>query len=156
MDSFRETAFYLTLWHAFLAGLCTVLLIVLNDLDAATAFLIAANIALLFALTLMARAGRLNVQRITRGMFWRTLPPARRPAGDAGLRLACRALGETWLQFAKGAAVLAIALSSLAYASNGVGQAAWAKAVRAHGMAQTAARSSSAMTYRVGRLAPTN
>jgi len=33
MDSFRDTAFYLTLWHAFLAGLCTVLLIALNDVE---------------------------------------------------------------------------------------------------------------------------
>lgn len=156
MDTFRDTAFYLTLWHAFLAGLCTVLLIVLNDLDPATAFLIAANIALLFALTLMARAGRLNVRRITHGMFWRTLPPAKRPAGEAGLRLACRALGETWLQFAKGAAVAAIALSSLAWASNGAGQAAWAKAVRAHGMAQAGSHSNSVTAYRAGRLLPTN
>ena len=56
MDNVRETAIYLTIWYAFLTVLGATLLIVLNDLDPATALLAAANIALLFALALMARA----------------------------------------------------------------------------------------------------
>ena len=46
MDSFRETAFYLTVWHAFLATLASILLIVLNDFEPTTTLLIAANLAL--------------------------------------------------------------------------------------------------------------
>ena len=34
MDGFRETAFYLALWYAFLAALGAVLLIALNDVGA--------------------------------------------------------------------------------------------------------------------------
>ena len=56
MEPFRETAFCLTLWHAFLTLLVAVLVIALGGLDAPTALLAAANIALLFALALMARA----------------------------------------------------------------------------------------------------
>ena len=130
MDPCRETAFCLTLWYAFLTVLVAVLVIVLYDLDAPTALLAAANVALLFALVLMARAGRLTERNIVRGQFWRTLPPKERPPGEAGARLARRALEEAWLRFAKGAAVAAIALAGLAYVSNGVSPRAWADAVR--------------------------
>ena len=69
---YRATAFYLTVWYAFLATLGAVLLIALNDVEPATAFLIAANLALLFALALMARR-RPPDQRASRaGQFWRT------------------------------------------------------------------------------------
>lgn len=156
MDRCRETAFCLTLWYAFLTVLVSVLAIVLYDLDAPTALLAAANVALLFALVLMARAGRLTETNITRGQFWRVLPINARPRGEAGARAAHRALQDTWFKFAKGAAAVAIALSSLAFASNGVAQAAWAKAVRAHGMTQAASHSSPATSYRSVRLPPTN
>ena len=91
--------------------LVTVLAIALNDLDAPAALLAAATVALLFALVLMARAGRLTERNVTRGQFWRTVPPRKRPAGEAGARLAHRVLQETWLRFAKGAAVIAIVLA---------------------------------------------
>lgn len=124
MEKIRETAFYLTVWHAFLATLVAVLLIVINDFEPTTALLIAANLTLLFALVLVARATGLTEQRIARGQLWRTVPPKERPAGDAGLRMARNVLAETWLQFARGAAALAIILSALAYLSHGSGQAA--------------------------------
>jgi len=145
MDSLRETAFCLTLWHAFLTLIIAGLAIALSDLDAPTALLAAANIALLFALALMARAGRLTETNITRGQYWRTLPKQKRPAGAGGARLARRALHETWLTFARGAAMIAIVLASLAYASNGT------RAVRAP--AQAAVTDHTA--YRSAQLLPT-
>ena len=75
MDDFRNTAFYLTLWYAVLTTIVSVLLIALHDLALASALLAAATLALLFALILMARAGRLSEKRITRSQFWRTLAP---------------------------------------------------------------------------------
>ena len=118
MEPFRETAFCLTLWHAFLTLIVAVVAIALSDLDAPTALLAAANVALLFAVALMARAGRLTETNITRGQYWRTLPKQKRPAGQGGARLARRALQDTWLTFARGAAMIAIVLAGLAYASN--------------------------------------
>src|SRR5207249_4577439 len=112
----------------------------LNDVGLALGLLIAANSALLFALVLMVLLGRLNDGRITRGQFWRALPAEKRPSGEAGRRLARRALEETWLRFAKAAAMVAIVLSGLAYASNGVYASAWAKAVRKPVMAQMESR----------------
>jgi hypothetical protein len=130
MDHYRDTAFYLTLWYAILATIVAVLLIVLHDVGLASAFLIAANLALLFALVLMVWAGRLTDRRIRRGQFWRALPPQQRIAGEAGLRMARQALQHTFLRFARGAAAVAIVLSALAYGANGVSASAWATAVR--------------------------
>ena len=135
MDSYRETAFCLTLWYAVLTVLVAILLIALSDLDVPTALLAAANVALLFALTLIVRTSRLNERRIERGQFWRTVPARARPPKDIGLRMARVVLEETWLRFAKGAAAAAIILSCLAYASHESAPAAWAKAASAHGMA---------------------
>jgi hypothetical protein len=123
MDKFREIAFYLTVWHAFLATLVAVLLIVINDFEPTTALLVAANLTLIFSLVLVARASRLTEQRIARGQFWRTVPPKQRPAGEAGLRMARHVLEVTWLRFARAAAAVAIILSALAYLSHGAGQA---------------------------------
>ena len=154
MDPFRATAFHLALWYAVLAALGAVLLIALNDVAPATAFLIATNVALLFALVLMAAVSRFT-RHITRGPFWRTLPPGQRPASEAGLQMARRALYDTWLSFAKGAAAVAIVLSGLAYASNGVSATAFAKAVRAS-TAPQAQPDKHWMSYRSARLLPTN
>ena len=155
MDSFRETAFCLTLWQGLLTLLVTVLAIALNDLNAPAALLVAATVALLFALVLMARAGRLTERNVTRGQFWRTVPPRNRPPGEAGARLASRVLRETWLRFAKAAAMVAIVLASLAYVSKDSAPSAWAKAARAR--AQTEAAATGNWTgYRSARLLPTN
>jgi hypothetical protein len=154
MDTFRATAFYLALWYAVLAALGAVLLIVLNDVEPATGFLIAANAALLFALVLIVAVARLT-RRITRWPFWRTLPAEQRPVCEAGLQVARRALHDTWLTFAKGAAAVAILLSGLAYASNGVSAAAWAKAVRAPAT-QAQSGKPGWMRYHSALLLPTN
>ena len=155
MESFRETAFCLTLWQGLLTLLVTVLAIALNDLHAPAALLVAATVALLFALVLMARAGRLTEHNVTRGQFWRTVPPRNRPPGEAGARLASRVLRETWLRFAKAAAMVAIVLASLAYVSKDSAPSAWAKAARAP--AQTEAAATGNWTgYRSARLLPTN
>jgi hypothetical protein len=155
MEPFRETAFCLTLWHAFLTVLVAVLVIALSGLDTPTALLAAANIALLFAFALMARAGRSTEANITRGQYWRTLPKQKRPAGEGGARLAHRALQETLLGFAKGAALIAVALAGLAYLSNSTSASGWAKAVRATASAEAAANNHWT-GYRSARLLPTN
>src|SRR5688572_11469678 len=116
MDSYRDTAFYLAVWYAVLTALGAILLIALNDVSPATGFLIAANAALLFALGLMVLSARAPM----RGQFWRTIPAEKRPVSKGSLQLARRALEETWLRFARGAAIAAIALGVLGYASNGV------------------------------------
>jgi hypothetical protein len=156
MDSYRETAFCLALWYAVLTALGALLLIALHDVALATGLLIAANAALLFALILMVRIGRLTDRSILRGQFWRTLPPRSRVAGEAGLRMARRALEDAGLRFAKAAAAIAIVLSALAYASNGVSAADWVKAAKGPATAQTETGKSSWNGYRVARLLPTN
>jgi hypothetical protein len=150
MDDFRNTAFYLTLWYAILATIVSVLLIVLHDLALASALLAGATLALLFALILMARAGRLSEKRITRSQFWRTLAPQMRPAGEAGLRVACQVLEETWLRFARGAAAVAIMMGLLAYASQDVSFASRMPSAKA----PPAPGSMLVSTYRNGRLLP--
>ena len=69
MDSCRTTAFCLTLWYAILTALVATLGIALYDLDMPIALLAAANVSLVFALVLMARAGRLTDTNITRGQY---------------------------------------------------------------------------------------
>jgi hypothetical protein len=129
MERCRETAFCLTLWHAILTVIVALLAIVLHDLDRPAALLVAANVALLFALVLMARAARLTDINVVRGQFWRSLPARERPRGETGRRMARSALELTWLQFAKGAAALAIVLCTLAYTSHGPGTSASAEAL---------------------------
>jgi hypothetical protein len=154
MDSYRDTAFYLAVWYAFLTALGAVLLISLNDVALPTGLLIAANVALLFALLLMAWIGRLTDRRILRGQFWRTIPPRKRAAGEAGLRMARQALEHTWLRFAKGAAMVAIVLAGLAYASNGLTTRGLAGTVRKPAMVQVDANFWT--PYRSAFLLPTN
>ena len=127
MESFRDTAFYLMVWQTFLAILATLLLIALNDIEPATALLIAANFALLFSLGLVVRTYQLDEHRIFRTTFWQTIPARQRPRDDVGLRLARAALEETWLRFAKGAAAAAIVLCALAYASHDGAGTPWAR-----------------------------
>lgn len=150
MDDFRNTAFYLTLWYAVLTTIVSILLVSLYDLALASALLAAATLALLFAVVLMARAGGLSEKRIIRSQFWRTLAPQKRPAGEAGARMACRALEETWLRFAKGAAAAAIVMGVLAYASRDVSFASGVPSAKA----QSAPGSTLVSAYRNGRLLP--
>src|SRR2546423_7215233 len=129
MDSYREPACCLAVWYAILAALGAVLLIALNDVGPAFGLLIAANSALLFALFLTVLVGRLREQCITRGQFWGALPAQMRRSGEASRRMARRAAEQTWLRFAKGAAMVAIVLAGLAYVSNNVPATTWAKAL---------------------------
>jgi hypothetical protein len=66
--------------------------------------------------------------------------------------MARRALEETWLRFAKGAAAVAVVLAVLAYASHDVSSAAWGAVLRAPAQ-QT---QSFATNYGSGRLLPMN
>jgi len=141
MERCRETAFCLTLWYAVLTLILAVLAIALHDLDRSASLLVAANVALLFAFVLTARAERLTDANIVRGQFWRTLPPRERPHGEAGARIARRALHETWLKFAKGAAAIAVVASSLALVSSGADQG---RIRQAQGVAQAASQSAPA------------
>jgi hypothetical protein len=152
MERCRETAFCLTLWYAILTVIVAALAIALRDLDRSASLLVAANVALLFALVLIVRAQRLTDVKVVRGQFWRALPPRERPCDEAGVRIARRALHETWLRFAKGAAAVAVVLSSLALASNGADQA---RAARAQAMT-LASQSDRAPSYHITRLLPAN
>jgi len=125
MDAFRDTAFGLSIWYAFLATLAAVLLVVLNDVEASTAFLVGANVALIFALVLIAKVHSLSDGAVLQRL-WRSLPAHARPRGDTGQRMAQSALTEIWLRFARGAAVIAMVFCVLAYASHGPGSSAQA------------------------------
>jgi hypothetical protein len=131
MDSFRETAIGLTVWYAFLAFLSGLLLIVLNDLEPCTACLAGADIALLFALSLIVKLRSLNEQSIIRCEFWRALPASERPRGERGRRLAHSTLERVWLHSARGAAAIAIVLCALALASHHDGTSASAQTLPA-------------------------
>lgn len=118
MDTFRETAFYLTLWRTILITLVSVLCAVLYDLGLTADLLIGANVALIFSLWLIASTGRLTERHVARHSIWRTVPVQKRPPGEAGLRMARGAIEDVSLRFAKGAAGVAIVLAALAFVSN--------------------------------------
>ena len=153
MERCRETAFCLALWYAVLTVIIAVLAIALHDLERSASLLVAANVALLFALVLIAWAGRLTDSNVVRGQLWRILPPTMRPRGEAGARIARHALRDTWLTFAKGAAAVSIVLSSVALVSNGADQA---KTARAQGIALAPLQSNPEPAYRVVRRPPMN
>ena len=64
MRPFRENAFYLLAWRAFLVALITLVLMITRSFELAAAFLIGANVALLFSLSLMVWSEWLNEERI--------------------------------------------------------------------------------------------
>ena len=131
MDAFRDTAFGLSIWYAFLATLAAVLLVTLNDVEASTAFLVGANVALIFALVLIAKVRSLRDGAVVQRL-WRSLPAHTRPRGDAGQRMAQSTLTDMWLRFARGAAVIAIVFCGLAYASHGPDSSAQALQITHH------------------------
>ena len=120
MSQFRENAFYLIVWRAFLAALSGLILIVTHGIALAVAFLISANIALLFSLGLIVWSEQLNEESVVRTEPWRMLKPSQRPAGRAGRKWAYECLRDTALRFAKGASALAIALSASALVASAV------------------------------------
>ena len=114
MDPFRDNAFYLLVWRAFLAVLIAVVLMVTMSFAPRAALLIGANAALVLSLGLIVRAGRIDDQRVIRTAAWRMVPPGQRPAGAAGRRWAGNHLREIDLRFAQFASVAAIALAASA------------------------------------------
>ena len=76
MGPFRENAFYLLAWRAFLVALIALALIVTRSFEFAAAFLIGANVALLFSLGLIVWSERLTEQRIVWTEAWRMLKPS--------------------------------------------------------------------------------
>jgi hypothetical protein len=81
MGPFRENAFYLLAWRAFLVALIALALIVTRSFELAAAFLIGANVALLFSLGLIVWSERLTEQRIVWTEAWRMLKPSRPQVG---------------------------------------------------------------------------
>jgi hypothetical protein len=114
MDPFRDTAFAVLVWRAFLTALLTVLMTIVERLDPSVAFLAGAHVALLFSLGLIAWSQSLTDQSIVSTEAWHLLTPGQRPAGIGGRRWACRLLSDDALLFAKAAADVAAALSASA------------------------------------------
>ena len=72
MNRFSEKAFYLLVWRAIQVALIAVVLMVTRSFELATAFLIGANVALLFSVSLIAWKSRLDEKQIVRTEAWRT------------------------------------------------------------------------------------
>ena len=101
MDPFRDTAFALLVWRAFLTALLTLLVTILERLDPSVAFLAGAHVALLFSLGLIAWSQSLTDESVLSTEAWRLLSPGQRPAGIGGRRWACGHLRDEALLFAK-------------------------------------------------------
>src|SRR5262245_64193036 len=114
MEPFEEKAFYLLVWRAFLAALITLVLIVTQGYQVSAAFIIAANVALIFSLGLIVWARRLTDERIVSTEAWRMLKPGQRPAGIVGRRWARFYLSDMALRFAKASSAVAAGLSASA------------------------------------------
>ena len=114
MHPFSEKAFYLLVWRAFLVALIAVVLMVTRSFELGVAFLIGANVALLFSVSLIAWKSYLDEEHIVRTGAWRALAPGERPAGKAGRRWALNSLEDLALRFAKASSVVAIALAGTA------------------------------------------
>jgi hypothetical protein len=111
---FSEKAFYLLVWRAILVALMAVVLMVTRSFELGVAFLIGANVALLFSVGLIAWKSQLDEKQIVRTEAWRTLGVEERPAGEGGRRWALNSLEELALQFAKASSAVAIALAGTA------------------------------------------
>ena len=114
MDSFRDNVFYLLLWRAILVALVALVLAATRCLELRGALLTGANVALLFSLGLIVWSDWLGGDRIIWTKAWRMLRPDERPAGLAGRTVAYDCLRGLALRFAKGASVVAAALSASA------------------------------------------
>ena len=114
MHPFSEKAFYLLVWRAILVALIAVVLMVTRTFELAAAFLIGANVALLFSVCLIVWKSQLDDEHIVRTEAWRSVQPEERPAGEAGRRWALNSLEELALRFAKASSAVAIALAGAA------------------------------------------
>jgi hypothetical protein len=114
VQPFRETAFYLLTWRAFVVALIALVPMITRGFELAVACLIGADVALLFSLGLIAWNSRLDDERVVLTEAWRLSHSEQRLAGQAARRWARSALGESALRFAKASAMVAIALSASA------------------------------------------
>lgn len=114
MHQFSEKAFYWLAWRAILVALIAVVLMATRSFGFTAAFLIGANVALLFSVCLIAWICQLDDERIVRTKAWRLVQPEERPAGEAGRRWALNSLAELALRFAKASSAVAIALAGTA------------------------------------------
>ena len=114
MQPFRETAFYVLTWRAFVVALIALVLMITRSFELAVACRIGADIALLFSLGLVAWTSRLDDERVVRTEAWRLSHSEQRLADQAGRRWARSVLGELELRFAKASAMVAIVLSASA------------------------------------------
>jgi hypothetical protein len=114
MEPFEEKAFYLLVWRAFLAALIALVLMATCSYRISAAFIIAANVALIFSLGLIVWVRRLTDERIVSTEAWRMLEPSQRPAGIGGRRWARLYLGDMALRFAKASSAVAAGLSASA------------------------------------------
>src|SRR6202030_3958205 len=101
MRPFRENAFYLLAWRAFLVALITLVLMITRSFELAAAFLIGAHVALLFSLSLMVWSEWLSEEQIVGTEAWRMWSPSQQPAGRAGRRWADSCLSDVALRFAQ-------------------------------------------------------
>lgn len=115
MHPFSEKAFYLLVWRAILVAIIAVVLMATRSFEFAAAFLIGANVALLFSVCLITWISQLDDERIVRTEAWRSVQPEERPAGEAGRRWALNSLAELALRFAKASSAVAIALAGTAF-----------------------------------------
>ena len=153
MERCRETAFCLTLWYAVLTVIVAVLAIALHDLDRSASLLAAANVALMFALVLMARAGRLtDSQCRARTVLAHSAAASGRVAKRArGLRdVHCTRRGSNSPREPRPSRSCCRASRLV---SNGADQA---KAARAQGIALAPLQSNFEPAYRVVRRPPMN
>lgn len=73
MEPFSEKAFYLLVWRGILTAIIAVVLMATRSFELAAAFLIGANVALLFSLGLIAWESQLDEERIIRTEAWRAI-----------------------------------------------------------------------------------
>jgi hypothetical protein len=118
MDGFQRLAAFTIARDTAFVALAAATLMVGFSFAPLLAFKIGATLALINAVALMLRAGRLTDETVARSEPWKVLTVHERPAGAPGRHVACRHLRETMLRYAKASAGLSIALSSVAFAGS--------------------------------------
>lgn len=113
MEPFRRLAFFTVARDAAFVALAAATLMLGFSFAPALAFLIGANVALMFCLGLTFRALRLDrdADRVTRAEPWRVLDADERPDGESGRLWARDLLEDRWLRAAKAAALVAVVLA---------------------------------------------
>lgn len=118
MDPFHRFAAVAIARDASFVALAGGMLMVAASFDLALCFTMGANVALLFSLALLIRAGCLTEERLIRSEPWRALAPHERPAGDLGRRQARESYEKLLLRCAKSAAGNAIVLFAAALSAS--------------------------------------